>query len=621
MEDGTEIHGSTEIESKSPGELTANKPAEEPTGEFPVKASSATADEDPAPFEYPASDEYPAADEYSDPDTPPHDGVFRRLRETVQDIITETTCGLENDLNMQLQSISDKIQSNHQELLQQMKDLRQNQTNSNNSSNNRYGVNQIPSNPSSRRVNHTESDSSSKSASKSQAARSLDRMHNNEVIRWDAYFKSPRYGPDGEDKIGTKVDDSRGVGMSNENASGEDSPRLAVIMPLPGAMPEDSQSRIAGRLSSMSRSNIVKNMSHDLSIGNEVRVPHHEYMPKMRVMTFFWCLSGVLPWDSSSYALWYQRSVKILLACASALSLSFLIQERDGAYESIGQTLVSVCTLLCLACFKEGSTLLGPSERVLLDHARAHGYLREWGMSGLIRLAFILGIWLFTIAISIMSMGPWSGKMACTIIVVRTFRNGVLLAFIHCMWQILSCLELMVDSYFVEFFENMNCERCVATWNALQALLRRTAEGVENSFLAVQVATTAALGCGAVRAVVITLRWNSKSLARGELGTSILLHTELLLMIMSGIVMFARAASVTEKCFRVPPMVNSVLLEPDKYIDEDRQYLVTFIANSHAGFYVKGTRFTFSMLARFCYLYGTVMCGLASAVFSASQKG
>jgi len=248
--------------------------------------------------------------------------------------------------------------------------------------------------------------------------------------------------------------------------------------------------------------------------------------------------------------------------------------------------------------------------------------LREWGISGLFRFALILGVWVLTIVLSIMSLGSWNRKGACTVIIfVRTLRNGVLLAFIHCLWQILSCLELMIDSYCVEFFENMNCERCVATWNALQALLRRTAEGVENSFLAVQVATTAALGCGAVRVLVVTLRWNSQSSATRELGISILLSSELLLVVLGGIVIFARAASVTEKCFRVPPMVNSVLLEPDKYIDENRQYLVTFVANSHAGFYVKGIRFTFAMLARFCYLYGTVMCGLASAAFSASQKG
>jgi len=418
--------------------------------------------------------------------------------------------------------------------------------------------------------------------------------------------------------------------MLDENASLEGSSRLGVAMSrvLPGVVLEESQPHTTRRTNSLSRSlraplelNIVTNMSHNPPGGIWPKIPCHVDVPKIRLMLHFWSWWGVIPLNSRSFAVWYQRSIMMFLACASVLSAVLLIQEKECVYENIAQVSISVCTLLCLACFKQASSLVGPSESVLLDHASVHGYLPEWRVGGLIRFTIMISFWLLTIILSMMGLGFSSKHMAWTVFLVRAIRNGVLFAFIHCMWQILSCLRLMVDSYCVEFWEDMSCEQCVATWNALQALLRRTAEAVENSFLALQIATTAALVCGAIRAVEITLRLNSSGLAMGEIGKSILLHSELLLLVMSSLVIFASAASVTEKCFRVPPLVNSALLEPDKHIDENRQYLVTFITNSHAGFYVKGTRFTFAMLARFCYLYGTVMCGLASAVLSTARKG
>lgn len=488
-------------------------------------------------------------------------------------------------------------------------------------------------------VNHTSQ--TTNSPSKSKGAKSLRALHTDQLIRWDAYFESERYNPElPEVDDGTKVneaklsadrslDGSKCTGELDEGtwAKAASGWTLVGSRVLPGGAHEQSQQQTASRsnflpgmesLRKQREQRIVKDMSSSVEAERYKATPGKVNMSLLRIQIRFWALWGILPLNSGSVAAWYRRCVMIFLGCASVLSISLLVQQSNNAYENIAQTSVSVCTLLCLACFTGVSNLVGPSERALIDHATSHGYLREWGLGGLVQLALSFSMWLFTVAISIMRLQSTSGEVAFTTILVWTVRNGVLFAFIHCVWQILSCLELMVDSYCVEFFDNKNCERNVAMWNSLQALLRRAGEAVENSILALQIAITTAFACGALSALELTLRWR-KNLAAEELSRSILFQGEVLLLVLSSIIIFAKGASVTEKCVRVPPLVNSVLIEPSKHIDEQRSYLVTFIANSHAGFYVKGTRFTFSMLARLCYLFGTVTCGLGSAVLSTTQ--
>ncbi|CAJ1407625.1 unnamed protein product, partial [Effrenium voratum] len=54
-----------------------------------------------------------------------------------------------------------------------------------------------------------------------------------------------------------------------------------------------------------------------------------------------------------------------------------------------------------------------------------------------------------------------------------------------------------------------------------------------------------------------------------------------------------RAAAVTEKASRVAPLVNSWKFESKKdSMDENRQYVVQYIIQSEAGFYMKGVRLT-----------------------------
>merc|ERR1711972_231564 len=87
----------------------------------------------------------------------------------------------------------------------------------------------------------------------------------------------------------------------------------------------------------------------------------------------------------------------------------------------------------------------------------------------------------------------------------------------------------------------------------------------------------------------------------------------------SAAMVFVHAAAVTEKCSRMPSLVNSLTVE-GRNIDRDRQYVVEFIANSTAGFYVKGVRLTAFMVMKLSYLCGAVVFGISMQLVSEARE-
>mmetsp|Transcript_7694 Transcript_7694/g.19052 ORF Transcript_7694/g.19052 Transcript_7694/m.19052 type:complete len:107 (+) Transcript_7694:1-321(+) len=71
-----------------------------------------------------------------------------------------------------------------------------------------------------------------------------------------------------------------------------------------------------------------------------------------------------------------------------------------------------------------------------------------------------------------------------------------------------------------------------------------------------------------------------------------------------------RTAAVTEKCLLAPALINSLASEGPA-INTERQYMVQFIAQSAAGFYVKGVRVTMPMVVKCAYLWFMAAFSLA----------
>jgi len=77
---------------------------------------------------------------------------------------------------------------------------------------------------------------------------------------------------------------------------------------------------------------------------------------------------------------------------------------------------------------------------------------------------------------------------------------------------------------------------------------------------------------------------------------------------------------VTEACIRIPPVMNSFGVTDHDAINHDRQYLVSYILHSQAGFRVKGALINGTLLMNYCYLCGAVVCGLFTTGLSLSQQ-
>jgi len=323
-----------------------------------------------------------------------------------------------------------------------------------------------------------------------------------------------------------------------------------------------------------------------------------------------WAVCGIVTWSSGCHAVWYRRIIMCLIACASILPLLDFVNNHGQLFETIANMSLCACTLLNLIFLRQLGSLVGPYEQPFIDYATAHGFLHEWGLGGMWRLVFTSCLWVIATALTGMS----------SVTRMMPLRDGCLLTSIHCLWQILAFLELMVDNYCVEFFEQLDCHVAVSSWNSLQAMLRRVAAAVENCFLATQTAVIFAVLCLAGRLVTMTITMTTDSADVDNVATTIRFYVPVLVSAFATVVLFAKAASVTEKCSKLPSLVNSVVLEEDKHIDHERQYLVSYIMHSDAGFYVKGSRFTAAMLVKFCYLLGTIICGLGTTVLTVARK-
>ena len=83
----------------------------------------------------------------------------------------------------------------------------------------------------------------------------------------------------------------------------------------------------------------------------------------------------------------------------------------------------------------------------------------------------------------------------------------------------------------------------------------------------------------------------------------------------------ARAASVTGRACRVAPLVNSWKFESQEEesevsgMDPGRQYVVQYIMQSEAGFYMKGVRITNSDVQKMGYYLVAFTFGIASRFF------
>ncbi|CAE7357948.1 unnamed protein product [Symbiodinium natans] len=170
-------------------------------------------------------------------------------------------------------------------------------------------------------------------------------------------------------------------------------------------------------------------------------------------------------------------------------------------------------------------------------------------------------------------------------------------------------LDKSLDCWCSEIWNHQNFALGVQSWNAMQALLKFVGRELQNSFLVLQV--FGYLGFLLFLGGAVAVAFRSEFFFFPML-VEVLAVLPLMILFLVNLRVFSHAAGLTEKCRAIPAFVNQIMAE--EAVELNRQYLVQFIKDSSAGFYVKNVQLTQEMFAKQIYICGTVLSGLLGLI-------
>ena len=184
--------------------------------------------------------------------------------------------------------------------------------------------------------------------------------------------------------------------------------------------------------------------------------------------------------------------------------------------------------------------------------------------------------------------------------------------------HILSGLELAIDSFTVSLVRDRDFEEAVEEWNVLQATLRHVSTKLSHSLLVLGSSCAASI----LYLIELTFLRSNDSNAQPAFQF-ILQNTWSVPPTVIFLYTMMRAAAVTEKASRVSPLVNSWTFEPSgqdpkvpEWMDLGRQYVVQYINQSEAGFYMQGVRLRIFQVTKMCYYLGAILFAVVSQAAS-----
>lgn len=324
---------------------------------------------------------------------------------------------------------------------------------------------------------------------------------------------------------------------------------------------------------------------------------------------------GALPWSTDDFGSirarmsvlyrWTAAGVT-LLAFASCIEQAFMATASIGVFSDVSLALGSFFGLLSLGVLQH-STKFSDINNLLFSYADREGLLKEWGHRSCRELAVVLVTWTAAVLVQFAIIlfaddAPWS--RAARSLAFFTVSSLQLLGLAFSITHVCLGLTCMIDSFCCALVERRDLKEAAREWNVLQAVLRQACAAVERCFFIVQ-ATLVSMILLSIADMIVS--------GSGALNMLALLPAG---VVMLGITRIPfNAASVTDKCARVPPLVNSLSFGQD--FDHERQYVVEYIIHSVAGFYVFEVRLTSSMALKF--LYVSCVCAFAVATKVVSE--
>lgn len=343
-------------------------------------------------------------------------------------------------------------------------------------------------------------------------------------------------------------------------------------------------------------------------------------------VSFVMSLTGLL--DARPGRLWKCLAHLSLAVTLSLALLLLALGDDEFRYVNLMTNAYALGVVISVLLIRWGraeedslAVLLGPKEFQLDEYACKRGFLASSRLLGMLRAMCFLGLWALMVASRILSgyfgqpaTGLLPGDTTQDLVSLGSYAMAMLvtIAIIYAQLHVASGLELAVDMFSAHFFDSKDICAAMDEWNILQALIRCASCRVETSFMVLGASSLATL------VLLATELWTKPELLQNPLQAVFWLgwvYPPVLLLLYS----LTRAAAVSEKCSRVAPFINSWDFpseETEEYDSEwlhkGRQYIVQYIMQSEAGFYVKGVRLSNFTVMKLCYGFGALSFALLS---------
>lgn len=271
----------------------------------------------------------------------------------------------------------------------------------------------------------------------------------------------------------------------------------------------------------------------------------------------------------------------------------------------------SVVGLTSVSVFLRGPLVIDQLN-VMRNYAAQQSNSRRWIHSSFIDSATMFGIW--------SAMVMWRAK---TDILARATRGevGLLDATSAFAFAISSGVLISLASLVLHYCRGMAhivdafCGRCTdgvteslveaaRDWNIVQSLLRRSCKSVEVCLLVVQ---TTIFAAGIAIAVEMLISKESILHSFDRLAPTLALCAAVTRA-------FFAAADVTNKCSRVPSLVNA--RGASSRIDPELRHFVDYVCTCEAGFYICEVRLTSYMVMKIIYILGALGFGVLSKMLA-----
>ena len=249
--------------------------------------------------------------------------------------------------------------------------------------------------------------------------------------------------------------------------------------------------------------------------------------------------------------------------------------------------------------------------QLIRSYANREDFSHQWHVLSIWEVATALVLWLAvmterTRGTEVVQAALNTGLDSLTVLHILAFglSSLILVALTFLVLHICHGLASAVDAFCAGLINSGDLNRGIHRWNVAQAILRKASGSIQLCLLVLQGTVLFTFLLGSVDFYLSTQQEISYA--------SLLLPHALLTFGISRV--FFRAAAVTEKCTRVPSLINAFNF--GNAFDERRQYLVQYVEQSAAGFYVSDIRLTPAMTLKFAWICVLGLFTLATKIVS-----